>query len=171
MSALFPIQTQPSWGSSLRPPVSHPPWEISASTQRGPVQTASAGSCGRHPSRPSPPMAELPRPGGQSQPQPELPHRPIQSSTPCCKSPWLLPSTPMGCREHPTAVRARGRDVGSRVGEFRSSGQRGQPHRLTIASQGEDSLGADGTCSARERAFLLLMLSGGNASQAFRMAL
>lgn len=38
-------------------------------------------------------------------------------------------------------------------------------------SQGEDGLGADGTCSVCERAFLLFMLSGGNASQAFWMVL
>ena len=44
-----------------------------------------------------------------------------------------------------------------------AAGWKGRPRGLAIASQGEDGLGADGTCSARERAFLLFMLSGGNA--------
>lgn len=63
-----------------------------------------------------------------------------------------------------------GRQVPLRWG-LGAAGRRGRPRGLAIASQGEDGLGADGTCSARERVFLLFMLSGGNASQAFRMAL
>lgn len=170
MSALFPIQMQPSWGSSLRPPVSHPPWEISASTQRGPVQTASAGSCGRHPD-PHHPWLSCRGQAGRANPSQschtgQFSRASLAANPPgsCPPLPWGAGSTPQQCEP----------GAGMQVlvsGNFGAVGWRVQPHRLTIASQGEDGLGADGTCSARERAFLLLMLSGGNASQAFWMAL
>lgn len=115
-------------------------------------------------------MAKLLETGGQSKPQPGLPQQPIQLSTSYCKSLEILPSAPVGCRDHPV-VGEQGQGSRFLHQRFGAAGQRGRPCGLAIASQGEAGLGADGTCSAGERVFLLFMLSGGNASQAFRTAL
>lgn len=89
-----------------------------------------------------------------------------------CPSPQT-PAVPVLCsRAARGAPRSRGSPGQVPALGFGSSGMEGdQPHRLATASQGEEELGADGICSACERVFLLFMLSGGNASQAFWMAL
>lgn len=112
--------------------------------------------------------------GEQSKLQTGLPQQPNQLSTCFCKSLKILLSAPVGAGST-LQQGAEGKEAGQ-SSEFLhqslgAAGQRGRPYGLTTASQGEAGLGADGTCSAGERAFLLFMLSGGNASQAFRMAL
>lgn len=72
-------------------------------------------------------MAEPPEQGGQSKPQPGLPHRQLQRSTPHCKPPGLLPSAPMGCRDPPTAGRAEGREAGSRARVWEQRGGGADP--------------------------------------------
>lgn len=110
--------------------------------------------------------AKLLETGGQSKPQPGLPQQPVQLSIP--GDPALCSRGAQGA-SFSTGIEGRGaRFLHQSLG---AAGQRGRPWGLTTASQGEAGLGADGTCSAGERAFLLFMLSGGNASQAFRMAL
>lgn len=109
-------------------------------------------------------MAELPEQGGQSKPQPGLPHQQLQRSTPRCKPLGLLPSAPMGCRDPPTAGRAEGREAGSRarVWEQRGGGADpvGSPWQAKVRTGWEQM----GPALLVKEVFLLFMLSGGNAS-------